>query len=239
MTDSSLELPTTQLTTADVEAWLRVHPEFFVERADVLAELGLDDSDNDAIALAVGKAFMLKSQQGEGSIQKIFSQAHKNDRLFAATGALIVNMLEAEDVKQLRKTLEVGAIEDFDVDAAALHLFATDATATLAEVAYLQPETQKRIATLANSDEPVCGALRAVEAEVIFGVNTHIQSAVVLPLAYKKIKGLLAFGSDDAHFFTTDMDTLFVELIARVLTRVLAIFAEGRKLDLIDTSQSK
>lgn len=233
MTNSSLALPR-QLATTDVEAWLRAHPEFFIDRADVLTEPGLNDNDSAVISFAVGKAFMLKSQEEEKDLQKIFSQAHKNDRLFATAGALIAHMLEAEDVHHLLKALEARAIEDFDADATALHLFATSATVTLAEVAYLSPAAQTSIAALANSDGAVCGALRAVESEVIFGVNTSIQSAVVLPLEYKKIKGLLAFGSNSAHFFTTDMDTLFVDLIARVLERVLMIFVEGRQSNLID-----
>ena len=72
--------------------------------------------------------------------------------------------------------------------------------------------------------EPVCGKFKAEQMHALFG-DADIQSASVIPLAKNKNSkncyGIIAIGSYDPNRFRSDMGTLFLSLLGKVLTRIL------------------
>ncbi len=215
-----------ELKAEEVAAYLSDHPDFFAEHSTLFSSLGLDDASDNAFSFALGKAVILKQQKNDQRISEIFRFAQQNDRLFELTRKLILAMLEANDLKTVLSLLKEKATSDFHVDSTIICLLGDGKLASSEIFRLDEGEAKRNINALIQTGRPVCGALRSSEAIAIFGSETAVQSAVVLPLEYAEISGFLAFGSTDPHFFTADQDTLFVGFIAEVLARLLAAFGQ-------------
>lgn len=210
------------LDSEKILAYLTDHPEFFVEHPGLLPDIGLGNLDDNTVPFALGKAVVWSQHQTNQKFEQLFKLAKENDRLFKITQELVFVMLEAGHVETLLEALRQKASDDFEIDQTEICLFANDDQPELPAITYLnRQEVANNASVLTRLKTPICGALRSSEISTVFGETKAIKSAVLLPLSYGGNEGLLAFGSDDAHFFVAGQDTLFVELIAGVLARQL------------------
>jgi len=74
------------------------------------------------------------------------------------------------------------------------------------------------------------GRLRKTEAELLFEQPPQLGSFVVLPLGVDRMIGVLSFSSPDGGHFQPEMDTMFVEQLASVLTRLIHHWEYSREV---------
>ena len=73
-----------KLTAADVITFLRAHPDFFVNRADLLFDLQLPHGHSNASSLLEKQASVLRTRNTElrHKLNELVNVARDNDRLF-------------------------------------------------------------------------------------------------------------------------------------------------------------
>ena len=89
-----------KLSSSQVADYLRIHPEFFVERDDLLAELSLPHESGKAISLLERQVTILR-ERGIDARQKLntlIENARNNDQLFDTTRNLVLALLRAEGI---------------------------------------------------------------------------------------------------------------------------------------------
>src|SRR5690606_36478995 len=122
-------LLTTPLIINDkaVAAWLRRHPDFFHQHADLLLELSIPHDSGHAISLLERQVAVFRQRQGnlQDQIHEFISNARDNDNLFEKTRIVILELLRCSTLDALLKVVSGQLLEEFGANAAAL-VFVTD-----------------------------------------------------------------------------------------------------------------
>lgn len=205
-----------------VAEYLRRNPEFFLAQNELLADLKIPHARGTSVSLVERQMAVLRERgiDMQARLTELLDVARENDRLFALTRELTLQLLEAQSLEALVATLEDSLKQKFQVECVGLVFFAA------------QPLAVGRTKTLAHAQEqiagllvgkPVCGALREAELEFLFGQAQaqRIESAAVISIEHQEKLGVLALGSESPHQYSSTVDTLFLSYIAHVLARLL------------------
>ena len=212
-----------------VAAWLRDNPDFFTQRDDLLELLRLPDPRGEAVSLLERQAQVLRSRNQElrDRLNALLDVARENDGLFEKTRQLVLRLVEARNAEQLFSTLVDSLMNDFQCDAVSLIVYGHDLDVSGELRAHVrcisEDDLHEALQVLLRKGNPVCGILRDVEVEQLFGdKREQARSAAMVPLAFQSRQGVLAIGSADAQHFRSSMGTLFISHIGDVLSRRLA-----------------
>lgn len=222
MTDDST------LSSDQVAAYLRDHPEFFQHRPELLELLHLPDARGDAVSLLERQASILRERNNElrDRLNGLLDVARENDHLFDKTRRLTLGLLEARNPEKLFRNLLASLSNDFRSDQVSLLLYDREVPILgnlRNQVRCIDSQSHPQaLSQLLRSGKAVCGAMRNEEMEALFGDNaTDIRSAAMVPLEYQGSLGLLAIGSKSAMHFRSSLGTLFITHIGQVLSRRL------------------
>lgn len=215
----------TSLTAQEVAAYLREHPDFFLQQRTLLSELSLPHSSGRAVSLVERQVDILRERNMEmrKQMHDLMQTAHANDDVFAKTRTLTLALISADSLAALNEILATHLLVDFNADFVCCHMLA-NAKAEEASRASLDHlfvhETDLPLAHLLSDAQSTCTSLRAEELVQVFPVALVEEpgSAVLIKL---EGAGILAIGSRAAHHFQPGMDTLFVNYIGDVLSVVL------------------
>ncbi|MDG9781372.1 DUF484 family protein [Pseudomonas otitidis] len=211
------------LDAESVAAYLRQHPEFFVDHEELIPELRIPHQPGEAVSLVERQVKLLRERNIEmrHRLSQLMDVARDNDRLFDKTRRLVLDLLDANTLEEV-----VGAIEDslrheFQVPFVSLILF-SDSTLPVGR-SVSSAEAHQAIGGLLVAGKTICGVLRAHELEFLFGAEegAKVGSAAVVSLNHQGQHGLLAIGSPDPQHYKSSLGTLFLSYIAEVLARVL------------------
>jgi uncharacterized protein YigA (DUF484 family) len=219
------------LTPEQVAAYLRLHPDFFSKRPDLLTDIEVAHPAGGAVSLLERQVAILRDRNMDmrHRLNSLLENARTNDRLFEQTKQLVLHLLEAQTLDQIVDTFINSLQNDFQIDFANIVLIGNPLAhrGVRARVVSL-PEARAQIDGLLKSSKAVCGVLRPEEVQFLFPDHVRqIGSAAVVPLAFGNPLGVLAIASTDANYFRSSMGTLFLGYIAEVLNRLLPKHLKG------------
>ena len=215
------------LDSDTVAAYLRLHPEFFIDHEELIPELRIPHQPGNAVSLVERQVKLLRERNIEmrHRLGQLMDVARDNDRLFEKTRRLVLDLLDASSLEEA-----VGAVEDslrhaFQVPFVSLILFSDSNLPVGRSIS--SAEAHQHIGSLLSSGKTLCGALRPHELEFLFGADeaSKIGSAAVVTLSHKGLHGVLAIGSEDPQHYKSSVGTLFLSYIADVLARVIPGFS--------------
>jgi len=222
------DIPAAGLGAEEVDAWLRDHPDFFVQRKELLERLRLPASQSrHPVSLLEHRSNQLRerSLSIQAQLDDLLDAARANDQLFAKTQHLVLDLMSTRELSGLAMLIKERMENDFQSSATELLLFSEwpwlrpgeVRLASRAEVARTSP------AALSDDHKPLYGVLRDEERSFLFGATESlIGSAAVLPLGDKDSSwGLLSIANADPHYFHTNINDLFIDFIRRVVGRLL------------------
>ncbi len=237
MTDNSSSLHTDPVHADQVAQFLRDHPDFFIAHGELLGELQVPHENGGAVSLVERQVGVLRERNVElrERLNGLLSIARDNDLIFGKTRALVLALLEAEDLAALASVLSRSLLEDFGMAAMSLTLFDTAIDTLPVQVrAATMADAEAQIGGLLKGQRIVCGVLRPEELRWIFGTGGDgadaVGSAAIVPLVFHGVIGLLSIGARDPQHFRSGMDTLFVNHIGEVLARRLFAMQSQRGL---------
>lgn len=213
------------LNPEQVAGYLRLHPDFFLKRPDLLTDIEVAHPAGGAVSLLERQVSILRERNMDmrHRLNNLLENARTNDRLFEQTKQLVLHLVEAQTLDQIVDTFVNSLQHDFQIDFASIVLIGNPNLhrGVRARVVSLA-EARAQIDGLLKSSKAVCGVLRPEEVQFLFPDHTRqIGSAAVVPLSYGNPLGVLAIASTDANYFRSSMGTLFLGYIAEVLNRLL------------------
>lgn len=201
------------MNPGDVAAWLRDHPDFFIQHPELLADLELPH-DTGATSLLEYQTRRLRDDNAglHEKLQQLVGIAGENERLLQRLHDLTLELMATDDVEAMMALL-AGRLEG-DFQAESVQLLLANAAAG-ERIRALPAPAPDWIETMLASGLPHCGRLTRAKAELAFGENLEdIGSAAIVPVGDL---GVLVIGSRDGEKFFPGMGTLFLERLATTL----------------------
>lgn len=224
MTEQNQDQP--QLPDAEaVTAYLRAHPEFFVDHDELIPELRIPHLPGGAVSLVERQVKLLRERNIEmrHRLSHLMDVARDNDRLFDKTRRLVLELLDANSLEEVIGAVDESLRHEFQVPFVSLVLFSETPLPVGRSVS--SAEAQQAISGLLGSGKTVCGVLRPHELAFLFGEEEGRSIGSAAVVALNQQQGILAIGSEDPQHYKSSLGTLFLGYIAEVLTRVLPAYS--------------
>lgn len=215
------------LDSETVAAYLRLHPEFFIDHDELIPELRIPHQRGDTVSLVERQVKLLRERNIEmrHRLAQLMDVARDNDRLFDKTRRLVLDLLDAGSLEEVVSCVEDSLRREFQVPFVSLILFCDVSLPVGRSVS--SAEAHQAIGGLLSGGKTICGVLREHELNFLFGSEDAAQvgSAAVVSLTHQGLHGVLAIGSADPQHYKSSLGTLFLGYIAEVLARVVPGFA--------------
>ena len=212
--------------TEIVAKYLRKEPNFLLEHPEILDQLNLPHESGQAVSLIEKQVQRLREQNRSLSrkLNQLVQVATDNKALMTRLHHLTLELMVIEGLGPFFDHLSQALLSEFKADILNISLFDRDVE-TQAKTPVLNlrrddPELKPFEETL-DKGETICGRLNRNKLDFLFGNRAQwVQSTALVPLGKD---GLLAIGSSDAAYFYPGMGTLFLDLLATVITRRLEL----------------
>jgi uncharacterized protein len=218
-----------ELTPEEVAQYLRTHPEFFEEYADILAEIqvphphgggAIPISERQIVALR-DKNRILQDKLGE-----LIRFGEENGAITEKMHRLAVALLTFTHLADFLHGLNFHLREDFSIPHMAMRWWnITVDDPTLPEFT----PTGADIRTLAESlPHPYCGSHVLDEIRGWFGEDAvRLRSFAMVSLPAKHPIGLLVMGSEDPQRFYPEMGTIYLAQLGELVSAALKRFTQA------------
>lgn len=216
-----------------VADYLREHPEFFNEAAELLAELRIPHPVKGAVSLLERQVESLRDQNRDlrRKLMELVQVARENDRLNERVHQLILDLIAARSMEQIIDTLNDHLQGEFKADTVAvlLHDVAEDKAR---ETGILRVERDhpslQHFETFYKTGRPLCGRLKQVQLDFLFGDQAPaVGSAALIPVGRDAEQGMLAIGSSETNRFHPGIGTLFLAHLGELLGAFLKPYLAG------------
>ncbi len=224
----SEQAKTSDLSPAEVAAYLKNNPEFFLKFESLLGDMQLPQSSGSAVSLVERQVSILRQEASDAKarLDEYVESARKNNEIFDKSRNLILGMMEADNADQFFAALETSFRDDFQSSAYHLIVFSDTPhqinhfSTTVSEMA-----AKDYIGGLLRAKQPTLGVLRQSEQDFLFRhQSSQVRSAAVLSVRKNRQIAMLALGSEDVNYFQPGMGTLFLGFIADALAKLLPRF---------------
>jgi len=209
------------MNSEDVAAYLKDHPEFFEQYAEMMAEIHIPHPHGGrTIPISERQILTLreKSKQLEGKLREIIQFGEDNDAISEKVHRMTLALLGARDLAAVVHATEFNLREDFAVPHVALRVWRGEGDSPV--FAPVSEATRTLAAGLAH---PQCGAQAAADTASWFGESAPLlKSHAYIPLRDPDTFGLLALASEDVHRFYPEMGTLFLSRLGDIVSAALA-----------------
>ena len=212
--------------TEQIADYLRQHPEFFNQHAELLAELRIPHPHGThAVSITERQVMALrdKARLLENKLAELIQFGEENDGISEKMHRLAMALMAAPDLVTLLGALNTHLQDGFGVPHSVVRLWDTQPAADLpacipvSEGLRAQVDTQRR---------PVCGALPYAEAAAWFGeIAPHLRSFATIPLRDGGTHGLLVLASEEPRRFYPEMGTLYLERLGQLIGAAAARMA--------------
>lgn len=208
----------------DVAEYLKQHPEFFEQRADMLAEIYIPHPHGGrTISISERQIVTLreKNRALEAKLREIIEFGEENDAIGEKIHRLALALLRTQAVPAALSAVYLSLREDFAVPHVVLRAWHPGQTLDLPEFAPVSPAIRDFAASLT---QPYCSSHAMVDTGALFGESAaHLRSFSYLPLRDEAVFGLLALASEDAQRFYPDMGTLYLKRIGELISAALFV----------------
>ncbi|MDP1605045.1 MAG: DUF484 family protein [Rhodocyclaceae bacterium] len=214
------------LAAKDVAQYLKDHPEFFTQYADVLAQITLPDPHGGrAVSITERQIGNLRDQAKrlESKLAELIRFGEENDALSGKTHRLDVALAGATDVSGVLRVLYAHLGGDFAVPHVAVRLWDVSGDQVDTRAPEFTPMSVAAHEFAAGLTRPYCGAGSGPDVLGWFGERgSHVRSLALVTLRRgPNTFGFLALGSEEPQRFYPEMGTLFLERIGEVAAAAL------------------
>lgn len=227
MTDQAATNSAVPVTEQDVVAYLKAHPDFFVEQDELLRSLKLPHDSGRAISLVERQVHLFREQRDmlRYELGELIEIARHNDRLFEKSKRLLTQVIEARSLNDMASVIDDSIRGDFGLDAASLIIFEdinSDAEPEGSLVRVTREDATAQLGAILDGQRAVCGQFRMDQRVFLFPQRDNpIASVALVPLRHGDLMGLFAIGSEQPGYFDESMGSLFLTYISDTLSRLL------------------
>jgi uncharacterized protein len=213
------------VTAEQVAEYLKNNSEFFIEHAQLLADLSLPHESGSAVSLLERQVKILRDRSIESrlTLNTLLENARYNDQLFSVTRNLILTLLEETQLDQMIRVTRANLCTQPGIDACSIILLDNRQSSISADVETGRELLQRFPSLFRSPPKVVSQALEKEAAQLLFpGLPMNIRSAALCPVTHGgSIIAVLAIGNQAQDYFNEELDTLFLDFIAEVLGSLL------------------
>ena len=209
-----------------VTKFLRQNPDFLEKEPSLLKHLELSHDSGPAISLIERQVQFLRSENEtlEQRLNQLMQIASDNEKLMARLHGLTLELMSMGDLPAFFDRLADALLEELKADILNITLFNLKIEAgpktPLFHARRDDPEI-KQFHEQLDKGQSICGRLNRDKRDHLFGARAQwVQSTAFVPLGKD---GILAIGSSDPARFYPGMGTLFLDLLAQVVSSRLAL----------------
>jgi len=211
------------LDANEVAAYLKSHPEFFDQYADLLAQVHIPDPHGGrAISITERQlgALRERNKQLEAKLAELIRFGEENDAISEKIHRMTVALIAASDFGAVMRELYSHLGGAFEVPHVALRLWGIAQTEERAAQAEFSPADDTTKALASSLKHPYCGPSSGLEA--LSWLSSGVRSLALVPLHREnETIGLLALGSEEQHRFYPEMGTLFLSRLGSIVAAAL------------------
>lgn len=211
----------------EVARYLKEHPEFFEEHADILASIQLPHPyGGRAIPIAERQVLGLreKSRTLEGKLRELVSFGEENDDISERLHRITLALLAARELPSMLDALYTNLRDDFALPAVALRTWIDAAVSGRIEFVDIGQDAR---AFAEDLTEPRFSAEPIPSTDTwLAGSSSPIRSLAYVPLRIDRSIGLLVLGSEDPERFAPDKGTLYLTRLGQVVSMALKRWAK-------------
>jgi uncharacterized protein YigA (DUF484 family) len=228
----------TALTDEQVTDYLRRNPAFLADKPSLLADMVLPHQPGGgAISLVERQVSVLRERNMDmrHRLNKLLDNARSNDTLFEKTKRLVLVMLDMRQLDDCLDALFFSFQNEFDIHYSQLLLIASEennfpSPANRQARLINQEMAEENLPSIIHNRRAICGQLSETEQAFIFKNNaSSIGSTAITPLIVdNRLLGILAIANKDPNYYRSSMNTLFLNFIADVLSRIVMSYIPER-----------
>jgi len=215
-----------------VSRYLRQNPDFLEKQPALLKSLELSHASGPAISLIEKQVQYLRqeNQALEQQHHQLIQVAADNEKLMHRLHKLTLKLMSMGDLPSFFDRLSEALLTEFKADILNITLFELKIEAgpktPIFHIRRDDPEMQQFQDALEIGNS-VCGRLSRNKRDYLFGTRAQwVESMVLIPMGKD---GMMAIGSSDPARFYPGMGTLFLDLLANVVTSRLALEAPQKQ----------
>jgi uncharacterized protein YigA (DUF484 family) len=223
-----------KLSGKDVEEFLREHPEFFEDHANLLMDLKIPHlNTGSAVSLIEHQVELLRKQNNKSQKQldELIQIARENDRLSKSMHQLILAMMSAKNLIEVLALLYNNLRADFSADAVCIRFLAQPKSAKLTSNKEFSGDVgllTKQFGRQLKDGKAICGRAKTEQKKLLFDdQGSKIKSLAFIPLRFNHSAGLLAIGSFDEKRFNSGMGTLFLNQLGEIISKTVNRFLKA------------
>jgi uncharacterized protein YigA (DUF484 family) len=211
-----------------VASYLRKHPDFLLNHPDVLEAVELNHQSGAAVSLIERQINQLRSSNEEmdRQLKRLIQLASENEKLMSRLHGLTLELMLIGSKQEFFTHLGNSLLNDFNADILQICLFDQEKAAQAGEdVRGIKADDPAvgPFRALLEKNQTICGRLSESKLNFLFGSKARwVQSTALIPLGEQGVDGMMAIGSSDSARFYPGMGTLFLDLLANVISATLA-----------------
>jgi uncharacterized protein YigA (DUF484 family) len=210
----------------EVALYLRDHPQFFTEYADLLADIQIPHPHGDrAIPISERQVMDLREKNRvlQDKLRELIRFGEENGALSEKMHRLAIVLLKFKSLNDVLHGLNYNLREDFLIPHMALRIWGTDIDELQRpELSNTGPDIHALAESLLH---PYCGSHILEEIRDWFGEEGgRLQSFAIVPLRTERTIGLLVLGSEESQRFYPEMGTIYLTQLGELLSAALRRF---------------
>ncbi len=216
-----------------VAAYLRTHPDFFERNPEVLGDLRVSHVTGGAVSLIEHQVNVLRRQlETERSrLSHLISRAREYESLSNRLHGLVLQLIPAIDLEQLRAALEEALSREFSAEAVTLKLFPVDpgepGEPGEPGADGVADTVTREFLDFLDRDHALCGPLGEDKNQVLFGeLGAEVRCAALIPIRAAGRSGVLAIGAADPERFKPEMGTDMLDRLGEIVSRKLGALSD-------------
>lgn len=208
------------MTAEEIASFLKNHPEFFEDYADVLADIYIPHPHGGrAISLTERQILTLREKKRllESKLRELIGFGEENDAIGEKLHRFALTLFAPRSLDALTRSIRENLLEIFAIPHAALRIWSGQPDQPgLVEFSEVPLELCSFTDALAN---PKCGLEAPHGIPGWFGEDgPKLRSFALVPLRAEESFGLLALASEDEQRFYPDMGTLYLKRLGDLVS---------------------
>jgi len=210
-----------------VAAYLRKNPDFLDDYPDILEIIEITHKSGAAVSLIERQVEQLRASNEDlnKQLNRLMHVASENEKLMSRMHQLTLELTAIDSRREFFTHLGNSLLNDFNADILQICLFDQETADEAGEdvMGIKADDTElEQFQIHLEKNQTVCGRLSENKLDFLFGSKARwVQSTALVPLGEKGSDGLMAIGSSDPARFYPGMGTLFLDLLANVISASL------------------
>jgi uncharacterized protein YigA (DUF484 family) len=212
-----------KVSNKEIAEYLILNPNFFKENPEVLNSIEIIHESGAAVSLIQKQVELLRSNYNSTTdkLMELLGIAKNNEDIFILTKELILSLIDASSIEEIVALIEKSFVADFGAKKSKV-LFFTESSKNLPKGRVKNPaEARNILGNLLKPGKIFCGEVNKKVAKFIFNQKTSVKEMALVPLNSSSLLGLIALGSDQPGKYSDNKDTLFLDFIAEVVSKLI------------------